>query len=320
MAINMKHIREPGTLGPIAALLSKFTARTDVIFGKMLLKDSTPLLVAFVENLAACLMLFFYIGAKSFIQNIKSIEKHELFSVSISAILTGGFGPIFFLQGLANTSAINTSLLVNANPLFLSILGVVLLKETFTRSLIAGMSLMLFGVLFLATHGFTQGLTFNNGDVLILLSAISYSVGTLVFKRYVHNENITTLVAYRSTIATLITGAALIIISPHELGNLGHLTNQIHILIAYALIGIILTYILHYYALENTTISNNALFSLTSPIIGIGYAHFFLGESITMIHIVSMSIIIGGLLVTKLDMLKNTLMIARLKLRHAHNG
>ncbi|MFA7278067.1 MAG: DMT family transporter [Candidatus Gracilibacteria bacterium] len=316
----MEHIKEPGTLGSIAALLSKFTARTDVIFGKMLLKDSTPMLVAFVENLAACVMLFFYIGAKSFIQNVKNIEKHELFSISISAILTGGLGPIFFLQGLERTSAINTSLLVNVNPLFLSILGVILLKESFSRSLIAGMSLMMFGVIFLATHGLSQGLTFNNGDVLILLSALSYSVGTLVFKRYVHNENITILVAYRSAMATLITGIALMIISPHELANLGHLVNQIHILVAYGLIGIILTYILHYYALENTTISNNALFTLTSPIIGIGYAHLFLGERIDMVHVISMSIIIGGLLVTKLDMLKNTLMIARLKLRHAHNS
>lgn len=320
MAINIEHLREPSTLGSIAALLSKFTARTDVIFGKMLLKNSTPMLVAFVENLAACLMLFFYIGAKSFIQNVRSIEKHELFSISISAILTGGLGPIFFLQGLGATSAINTSLLVNVNPLFLSILGVILLKESFSRSLITGMSLMMFGFLFLATHGFSQGLTFNNGDVLILLSALSYSVGTLVFKRYVHNENITILVAYRSAMATLITGIALMIISPHELGNLGQLVNQIHILVAYGLIGIILTYTLHYYALENTTIANNALFTLTSPIIGIGYAYIFLGEKIDMIHIISMCIIIGGLLVTKLDMLKNTLMIARLKLKHAHNG
>ncbi len=179
---------------------------------------------------------------------------------------------------------------------------------------------MMFGFLFLATHGFSQGLTFNNGDVLILLSALSYSVGTLVFKRYVHNENITILVAYRSAMATLITGIALMIISPHELGNLGQLVNQIHILVAYGLIGIILTYTLHYYALENTTIANNALFTLTSPIIGIGYAYIFLGEKIDMIHIISMCIIIGGLLVTKLDMLKNTLMIARLKLKHAHNG
>ena len=319
MITTLTDIKEPKTLGSLAALLSKFTARTDVIFGKMLLKESTPLLVAFVENAAAFLMLFFYIGAKSFIRNIRHIEKHELISITISAILSGGLGPLFFLQGLNHTTAINTSLLVNVNPLFLSVLGVIILKESFTKSLISGLSIMSLGILVLSTKGFSEGFTFNNGDYLIILSALSYSVGTLVFKKYVHNHNITLLVAYRSTMATLLTGALLFWISPEEIANIGHLANQVHILILYGIVGIILTYILHYYALENTSIANNALFSLTSPIIGVTYAYIFLNEQITMIHIVSMGIILVGLLVTKLDMLKNALMITRLKLKHLHN-
>ncbi len=263
-------------------------------------------------------MLVFDIGAKPFADNVRKIERHELISITISAILTGALGPLFFLQGLQNTSAINTSLLVNVNPLFLSILGVVILKESFSKSLITGMSIMFFGVLFLATQGFSQGLSLNNGDVMIILSALSYSVGTLIFKRYVHNENITMLVAYRSTMATLIMGLLLLVFSPHEFANMAHLAHQIPVLIAYGLIGIIMTYILHYYALENTSIANNALFTLTSPIIGIIYAHIFLGEVIDSIHIASMGIIICGLLVTKLDMLRNALMVTKLKLKHVH--
>lgn len=319
MIQNLEDLKQPQTLGSIAALLSKFTARTDVIFGKMLLKDATPLLVAFVESLAAFFMLFFYIGAKTFFQNVKNIEKHELISISISAVLSGGLGPVFFLQGLQHTSAMNTSLLVNVNPLFLSILGVIAFRETFSRSLISGLSIMFFGVLFLSTKGFSEGFSLNNGDYFIILSALSYSLGTLIFKKYVHNENITTLVAYRTTLATIIIAAALLIISPQELANIGRLSNQIHILGIYALVGIILTYILHYYALENTTITNNALFTLTSPIIGAMYAHYFLGEQINNIHIVSMGIIIAGLLVTKLDMMKNALIMTRLKLKHIHS-
>lgn len=320
MITNLTDIKEPKTLGSIAALLSKFTARTDVIFGKMLLKESTPLLVAFVENAAAFLMLFFYIGAKSFIRNIRHIEKQELISITISAILSGALGPLFFLQGLGHTSAINTSLLVNVNPLFLSVLGVIVLKESCTKSLIAGLSIMSLGVLVLSTKGFSEGFTFNNGDYLIILSALSYSVGTLVFKKYVHNHNITLLVTYRSTLATLLIGGLLLIISPEEIANIGRLAHQVDILILYGLVGIILTYILHYYALENTSIMNNALFSLTSPMIGVTYAYLFLGEQITIIHIVSTSIILAGLLVTKLDMLKNALMVTRLKLKQVHTN
>lgn len=319
MITNLNDIKEPSTLGSIAALLSKFTARTDVIFGKMLLKSASPMLVAFIENVAAFLMLFFYIGAKSFIENVKNIEKHELASITISAALTGGLGPILFLQGLGHTSAINTSLLVNVNPLFLSVLGVIILKESFTRSLISGLSIMFFGILVLSTRGFTEGFSLSNGDWMIILSALSYSVGTLVFKKYVHNQNITLLVAYRSTMATFLIGGLLLVVSPEELSNIGQLANQIPVLISYGLIGIILTYVLHYYALENTSIMKNALFSLTSPAIGITYAHVFLGEQINAIHVISMGIILIGLLVTKMDMLKNALMMTRLKFKHAHN-
>lgn len=318
--MNLERFKDPGTLGSLASIISKFTGRTDVIFGKILLANATPLIVSFVEIAAAWLLMFFYIGVKPFFQKLRELEKPELISITISAVLTSVLGPLLFLSGLKLTSAINTSLLVNLNPIFLSLAAVFIFKEDITKKLIVGIALMGFGVLFLATKGFTEGMNFNNGDFLIILSALSFSLGTLVFKKYVHTHDISILVAYRAMIGTLILGIAIAVFFPQDIQNLMHLTSFLYHLVAYAIIGVILTYILHYYALENTTMTNNAIFTLSSPIIGVIYANTFLGEHITSMHIISMMIMISGLLVTKFDMIQKTLIATKLHFRHLHNN
>lgn len=318
--MDIEKLKDPGTLGSLASIISKFTARTDVVFGKMLLGSASPILVAFVEIASAWLLLFFYIGMKPFFQKLRELEKMELLSITISAILSSVMGPLFFLHGLKLTSAINTSLLVNLNPLFLSIVAVFIFKEELTRKLLVGVSLMSLGTLYLSTKGFTEGMTLNNGDFLIILSALSFSSGTLIFKKYVHTPNISLLVAYRAMIGTFILGGALVLFYQNDLRAILQLTPILHLLLAYALIGVIATYVLHYYALENTTMTNNALFTLSSPIIGVVYASAFLGEKIEFMHVVAMIIMICGLLVTKFDMIQKALIITKMRFKHLHNN
>lgn len=318
---DLSQLQNPETLGILAAFVSKFTARTDIIFGKILLKSASPLLLTFIEIVVATLLLIFYVGVRPFMRNIREIEKHELLAITISAVLSAVLGPLFFLNGLAATSAINASLLVNLNPLFLSIFAVIFLHEAFTKHLIAGIALMVLGVIYLTTQGFTAGLSISNGDMLTILSAISYSLGTLIFKKYVHTDNIETLVTYRACIGSIILGIVTAsMLSSNELTEIARLGGSMHYLIAYAIIGIIITYLLHYYALEHTTLTNNAIFTLASPIIGVAYARIFLNEQITGIHIISGSIIIAGLVVTKLHLIERALLYAKLKLRHEHTN
>ncbi len=318
--MNLEKLKDPGTLGSLASIISKFTARTDVVFGKMLLGSATPMLIAFIEIASAWLLLFFYIGAKPFFQKMRELEKVEFISITISAILSSVLGPLLFLHGLKLTSAINTSLLVNLNPLFLSIVAVFIFKEELTKKLLVGVSLMGLGTLYLSTKGFTEGMTLNNGDFLIILSAMSFSLGTLIFKKYVHTPNISLLVAYRAMIGTVILGGILFFFYKNDLKEIFHLQSILHILIAYALIGVIATYVLHYYALENTTMTNNALFTLSSPIIGVVYASAFLGEKIEFVHVIAMIIMICGLLVTKFDMIQKTLIMTKMRFKHLHNN
>lgn len=318
--MDLEKLKDPGTLGSLASIVSKFTARTDVVFGKMLLGSATPILVAFVEIASAWLLLFLYIGIKPFFQKMRELERTEFISITISAILSSVLGPLFFLNGLKHTSAINTSLLVNLNPLFLSIVAVFVFKEELTKKLLVGVSFMALGTLYLSTKGFTEGMTLNNGDFLIILSAMSFSLGTLIFKKYVHTPNISLLVAYRAMIGTIILGGIMLFSSQNEFGNIIHLQPILHILLAYALIGVIATYVLHYYALENTTMTNNALFTLSSPIIGVVYASAFLGEKIEFVHVIAMIIMICGLLVTKFDMIQKALILTKMRFKHLHNN
>lgn len=104
--------------------------------------------------------------------------------------LTGVFAyNAFFFLGLQYTSATNGALVIATSPVFITLVSVIFLKETMTKRKYAGMILSLFGVIIVISKGSFMtllSLTFNQGDLLLLVSMLSWviygTVGKIVLK------------------------------------------------------------------------------------------------------------------------------------------
>lgn len=313
--------RKPSTTGIIAGILSRFTNRTDIVFGKFLLNHISPVFLGFIEMVAAMILMFFYMGAKNIIGKLRDLDKSEFSALTICSILSGVIGPLFFLKGLNETSGVNASILVNLNPLFMSIFAAIILKEEFTKHLLTGMIFLFGGIAFLGTQGFQHGIELNFGDLFIVISALAYSFGNILFKKYVHTRHLDALVAYRTMIGSLIFGLMMWFLFRQDLKNfVSHFQNYYQWILLYALIGIIFTYILQYWALENTSLINNALIAISSPVIGIIYSNVFLKEEITWVHLITIITIIIGLTVTKIDLIQKALFELKMKLKQIHSA
>ena len=91
-------------------------------------------------------------------------------------ILCGSIiAPLLLLNGLSETTAINASLLLNAESLFTVLIALVFLKERGTRREYLSILMLLVGVVFVTTNGEFQQLSLTEnilGNVLIVAACL----------------------------------------------------------------------------------------------------------------------------------------------------
>lgn len=87
--------------------------------------------------------------------------------------------PLLLLNGLNQTTAINTSLLLNAESLFTALIAFVFLSERGTKKEYLGIALLLIGVVFVTTNGEFQKLTLTEniaGNLLIVGACLFWGI------------------------------------------------------------------------------------------------------------------------------------------------
>jgi len=87
--------------------------------------------------------------------------------------------PLLLLNGLNQTTAINTSLLLNAESLFTALIAFVFLSERGAKKEYLGITLLLIGVVFVTTNGELQKLTLTEniaGNLLIVGGCLFWGI------------------------------------------------------------------------------------------------------------------------------------------------
>ena len=103
---------------------------------------------------------------------------------------TGAIGIAWFNTALYiaahSVPALNMSLMATSSPLFTIILARVFFGEPIPLSRVAGIIIVIFGILLLIARGDFQalaGLDFHKGDLLVLSAALSFSIYTLLVRK-----------------------------------------------------------------------------------------------------------------------------------------
>lgn len=168
---------------------------------KLALKGVGPFSTAFLRFLVACLVTWPVLKLTSGIQPIRKehygyLIAHGLFQTTFY------FGLQYY--GLQFTTANNTALIVNARPIFLALLAVLVYRERF--SLLQWMALLLSFcgvviILYDPAAAFMPNHLF--GDFLIVLNALSGALGVLFGKRLLREYPPFTILVYQITIGML---------------------------------------------------------------------------------------------------------------------
>lgn len=218
-------------------------------------------------------------------------------------LTAGALGIAFFNTALYwaahSTSALNMSLIATSTPLFTVLLGRVLFGERIRPARIAGIATAIAGILLLISRGDLNvllSLSFSRGDLLVVLSSLSFSVYTiLVRKQPAGNGGIAAgfAVTFGIGLLLLLPLAALEL----ALGQEVHFSPKLAAGILYMGLGAsLLAFWCWSRAIAAIGPARAAIIYYSLPLFSGLEAVLFLGEPVLWVHFASGLLILGGLI------------------------
>ncbi len=264
------------------------------IFGKLALPSIPPLVLAAIRVMAAAAMLE-VVRRLSPPEKIAPSDRGLLF---VLALLGVSFNQVFFIFGLSLTTAINTSILISAIPVFTLAVAVLLGREATTFRVIGGMALAGAGVLVLLNaERFEWGSRYFRGDLSILASGFSYSL-FLVFSRpillrYRPLAFVAAVFRWGTIPIALVAIPALLRFSPARVSPTAWWS-----LAAVIIFCTVVPYLLNSWVLARTPASRVAAYVFLQPVIASALAMVVLDERPTWRTGVAAALIFSGLAAT----------------------
>jgi drug/metabolite transporter (DMT)-like permease len=295
------HIKKE-SIGYVSAIIAAILFGSVSTITKPVLEDQNALSISSLLYIIAGLSLLPLMTLSSFnsdniitreySSNTKSNRKY--FLLLVTSICGAVIAPSLFFFGLSNTSASDSSILINGEVLFSILLAIIFFSEKLIKREIISIILVLAGIVILTTNMQTSNsfLELNIGNIMIVGSTLFWALDNNISKIISKTIHIPKIIVLKS----LIGGSLLFILTVIIFGIEEFKVDLIHIpylLFAGSLgFGASLFFFLH--SLKRIgTVKTILLFS-TSSIFGMIFATIFLKENITIYQIIAVTVILSG--------------------------
>jgi drug/metabolite transporter (DMT)-like permease len=181
--------------GYVAAVVSAILFGVSATLNKITLENVNPTVIAGMIYLVAGIFLFAIHATPlcpRILTKLDTLETEEKitkkgYRTLAFVILCGSIiAPLLLLNGLYQTTAINVSLLLNAETLFTVAIAFIFLNERCNKKEYWGIFLLLIGVIFLTTNGAFQNLTITQnivGNLLIIGACFFWGIDNNLSKK-----------------------------------------------------------------------------------------------------------------------------------------
>ncbi len=184
---------------------------------------------------------------------------------------TNGIAGAMIFAGLAYLDPSVTAFLARSGALYAMVLGYIFLGERFSLQCLAGMALILAGVVLITYSSAASELV---GVVLVLVGYIFGSLNYLFGKKAIGDTNPVVLIWMRSLVS-LVVALAVAVISGRF--NFQFSASHLSVLVLGALIGPFLGQMVSFYSLRYIGLSELEMMRATQPLMVLIYALVFLG-------------------------------------------
>lgn len=283
------------TVGWIALGICILSASTYNAFAKILTGALAPLTLLFLSEI---LMLFFVILSCGFMPLLRltmRLPRRSLLPLVCIGLTNGTIAPLLLFPGLRMSTAVNASLFGNMEMVFLIVLAVIVLREKFRREHVLCVCTMLAGVLIIALRGFTEGLQFYPGDALLVLASLSFAIGSIIFRKFLHGTDPHVILFIRASVALCCFFVLSAFIGHPLIGEIRAFPlAMLPILLGFGFISRFLNIFSFYKALDHLRVTVVSLLSNLTVITSILFASWLLREEIFWYHLMGGALLILG--------------------------
>jgi drug/metabolite transporter (DMT)-like permease len=229
------------------------------------------------------------------------IARTDAGKVTALGIIGHGVYQIFFIEGLAHTTAANASLLMATAPIFVALLSALLQIEQVTPRRWAGIILSFVGIV-LVTAGSGQRVQFGSshlvGDLLVLGAAVMWASYTVMSKPLLARYSplhLTTVSMIPGTATLALLGSPALLaqrwpsVEPAAWAGLAYS----------AIFAIVLAYLIWFTSVQRVGNARTAIYSNVIPLIASLLAWAVLREPFGVLQAVGGAVILTGLMLAQ---------------------
>lgn len=281
----------------ILALIAAIVATSIFGFNHTIAKELMPnvlspnaLLYSRVLGAAIC---FWFV---SLFTKREKVELKDFKLIIICAIFGMGLNMITALNGLYNSTPINSSIITTLAPIFIFLISVILLKEKISKRKYAGVFIGFIGTLtliLLNEKSLENAPNINLGNFYLFINSISYALYFVLVKPLTEKYNMITIMKWLFLFSIFINMPFGLVefmqVEWVEINN----TSLIKIFYV-VFCTTFLVYLLNLYALKNLKATTVGMFIYLQPVIGILFAIYRGADKLTVPDISSVLLVFTG--------------------------
>jgi len=265
-----------------------------IIWGSSFILMKRGLDVYSYTQVAALRLFIAFLSLTPFLlKAVKVVQKKHIVPIVVMALFGNGIPAFLFTKAQTQLDSSLVGILNSLVPLFTLLLGVYFFKTKPTKTNIVGIIIGLCGAVFLTYSTMGGGVEINSYVYLVILATIMYAISINVIKKYLHDLDALSI----SSLAFLVIGPfSAIYIFNTDFMALSVTNEGIEALLYITLLAVVGTS--SAVVIFNQLISRSSAIFASSvtyliPIVAIFWG-IFDGEKVTLIHLLSVVIILGG--------------------------
>ena len=230
-------------------------------------------------------------------KQFKWITLKELGYFSLLGFLGITFHQWLQSNGLVTAQATTTAWIVATTPIFIALLGWLVLKERLGWFRVAGIALAALGVLLIVSKGDLNSLTIGKfgtvGDYLIMISAVNWAVFSVLSRDGLKDHPAARMMFYVMTLGWIF--LSILFVAGSGFNELNRLTSSGWIAVIF--LGVFcsgIAYIFWYDALQEIPASRLGVLLYIEPLVAVVVAAIILGEAITLTAMIGGAVILFG--------------------------
>ncbi len=225
-------------------------------------------------------------------------ELKELFSrgLFLGLFLIGFFGTfctsLLFFFGSTLTSGVNSSILLQSEPVYSIVLSYFLLRELIRKRQIAVTLLILCGAIIVLYNGV---LSINIGDILVLLTPLFWQISHVFGRKVLERTSTYVVTAGR----TLYGGFLLLLLTfIPGFGEFGLLIDpgMVLIFVFQGIVAFACSALVWYEAISRINLSKATAIIAPYPVFSVILAWIFLGETVSIYQMLGLAVIVVGII------------------------